>query len=153
VEVIANQQLSAAETERTMKVQEVILKAMAGTLKWTDAAEIIGISDRSLRRWRERYQQHGYNGLYDYRKKRPSPNRIPMATAKKVLELYREKYFDFRADGHFFQLRVFHFFESPRVKIREHRRHPAARAVLGRAASKLRVAADASAGFGTENRA
>ncbi|HEY7335394.1 MAG TPA: helix-turn-helix domain-containing protein [Bryobacteraceae bacterium] len=78
-----------------MKVQEVILKAMAGTLKWTDAAEIIGISDRSLRRWRERYEQHGYDGLYDYRKKRPSPKRIPMATAEQVLQLYREKYFDF----------------------------------------------------------
>jgi hypothetical protein len=48
----ANQQVSAAETERMMKVQEVILKAMAGSLKWSDAAEIIEISDRSLRRWR-----------------------------------------------------------------------------------------------------
>jgi hypothetical protein len=38
--------VSAAETERMMKVQKVILKAMAGSLKWLDAAEIIGISDR-----------------------------------------------------------------------------------------------------------
>ena len=63
MEPIANQQVSAAETERMMKVQEVILKAMAGSLKWSDAAEIIGISDRSLRRWRERYEEHGYEGL------------------------------------------------------------------------------------------
>jgi hypothetical protein len=34
--------------ERMMKVQEVISKAMAGSLKWPDAAEIIGIYDRSL---------------------------------------------------------------------------------------------------------
>ena len=78
-----------------MKVQEVILKAMAGSLKWSDAAEIIGISDRSLRRWRERYQEHGYDGLYDRRKRRPSPKRVPMEDVERVLQLYREKYFDF----------------------------------------------------------
>ena len=41
-----------------MKVQEVILKAMAGSSKWWEAAEIIGVSDRTMRRWRERYQKH-----------------------------------------------------------------------------------------------
>jgi len=54
-----------------MKVQKVILRAMAGKLKWMDAADVLGISDRSLRHWRERYQQHGYDGLYDRRKGRP----------------------------------------------------------------------------------
>jgi transposase len=81
--------------ERMMKVQEVILKAMAGSLKWWEAAEIIGVSDRTMRRWRERYQEHGYDGLYDRRKGRPSPKKIPLETAEKVLQLYREKYFDF----------------------------------------------------------
>lgn len=78
-----------------MKVQEVILKAMAGSLKWWEAAEIIGISDRSLRRWRERYEEFGYDGLFDRRKKRPSPKRVPVKTVEQVLQLYREKYFDF----------------------------------------------------------
>jgi transposase len=81
--------------ERMMKVQEVILKAMAGSLKWWEAAEIIGVSDRTMRRWRERYQEGGYDGLYDRRKRRPSPKRIALKTAEKVLQLYREKYFDF----------------------------------------------------------
>ena len=78
-----------------MKVQEVILKAMAGSLKWWEAAEIIGVSDRTMRRWRDRYQEHGYDGLYDRRKHRPSPKKVGMETAEKVLQLYREKYFDF----------------------------------------------------------
>ena len=78
-----------------MKVQEVILKAMAGSLKWWEAAEIIGVSDRTMRRWRERYQEVGYDGLYDRRKRRPSPKRVPLKTAETVLQLYREKYFDF----------------------------------------------------------
>jgi transposase len=81
--------------ERMMKVQEVILKAMAGSLKWWEAAEIIGVTDRTMRRWRERYQEHGYDGLNDRRKRRPSPKKVPLGTAEKVLQLYREKYFDF----------------------------------------------------------
>jgi Helix-turn-helix domain len=58
------------------------LKALVGSLKWSDAAEIIGISDRSLRRWRQRYEQCGYDGLYDRRKRRPSPKRIPIYYAQ-----------------------------------------------------------------------
>jgi len=38
-----------------MKVQEVILRAMAKRITWWQAAEIIGISDRQMRRWRRRY--------------------------------------------------------------------------------------------------
>jgi hypothetical protein len=58
-----NPAISAAEMERMMKVQEVMLRAMAGKLKWWDAAEILGTSDRSLRRWRKRYEEHSYDGL------------------------------------------------------------------------------------------
>lgn len=81
--------------ERAMKVQEVILRAMSGELKWIEAAEIIGISDRSMRRWRDRYKKHGYDGLYDRRNKRPSPKRVPIKDVETVLKLYRENYFDF----------------------------------------------------------
>jgi transposase len=88
-------QFPAAETERVMKIQEVILKAMAGKLKWWEAAEIIGVTDRTMRRWRERYQEHGYSGLWDYRKRSPSPKRVPVEDLEQVLQLYREKYFDF----------------------------------------------------------
>jgi transposase len=88
-------QYPAVETERMMKIQEVILKAMAGKLKWGEAAEIIGVTDRTMRRWRERYQEHGYSGLWDYRKRSPSPKRIAVEILEKVLQLYREKYFDF----------------------------------------------------------
>jgi transposase len=81
--------------ERMMKIQEVIWKAMAGKLKWWEAAEIIGVTDRTMRRWRERYQEHGYSGLWDHRKRSPSPKRIAVEVLEQVLQLYREKYFDF----------------------------------------------------------
>src|SRR5215510_717274 len=64
---------SEAAVERMMKVQEVILRALAGKLQGRQAAEILGVSDRTIRRWRWRYQQHGYDGLYDRRKGKPSP--------------------------------------------------------------------------------
>ena len=80
--------------ERAMKVQEVILQAMAKKITWFQAAEIIGISDRHMRRWRERYEEGGFRGLFDRRRGKPSPKRVPMAVLERVLELYREKYFD-----------------------------------------------------------
>ena len=92
-----------AAVERAMKVQEVILRAMGKKINWWQAAEIIGISDRQMRRWRERYEEHGYDGLIDRRRGRPSQKRVPLAQAEQVLGLYREKYFD---------LNVRHFHEK-----------------------------------------
>jgi len=81
--------------ERAMKVQEVILRAMAKKLTWWQAAEIIGMTARSLRRWRQRWEQYGYDGLFDRRRGRPSPKRVPVATVEEVLRLYQERYHDF----------------------------------------------------------
>jgi len=77
-----------------MKLQDVILKAIAKKISWMEAAEIAGVSDRTMRRIKERYEQFGYNGLFDQRRGKRSVHRIPMATAEKVLALYQEKYFD-----------------------------------------------------------
>jgi transposase len=81
--------------ERAMKVQEVILQAMAKKITWFQAGEIIGISDRHMRRWREGYEEGGFRGRFDRRRGKASPKRVPMAVLERVLELYREKYFDF----------------------------------------------------------
>src|SRR5712675_265707 len=89
--------------ERAMKVQEVMLQAMSKKITWWQAAEILGISDRHMRRWRERYEEFGFRGLFDRRRGRPSPKRVPVATVERVLQLYRERYFD---------LNVRHFHEK-----------------------------------------
>ena len=90
-----------------MKVHEVILRAMAGTLLWFQAAEIIGISVRSMQRMKQRYEDHGYDGLADRRRGRPSPQRVPMKEVEAVLRLYRDRYHD---------LSVLHFHEKLREK-------------------------------------
>jgi hypothetical protein len=45
-------------------------------VQWGDplvrAVDILGLSPRTLRRWRERYEKHGYVGLVDKRRHSPS---------------------------------------------------------------------------------
>jgi len=60
----------------------------------TQAAEILGISDRQMRRWKRRYERGGYDGLFDRRRQQPSPKRVPLEVVRQVLTLYRERYFD-----------------------------------------------------------
>ena len=88
-----------------MKFQDVILKAMAKKITWMAAAEIAGVSDRTMRRIKQRYEEFGYDGLFDRRRCKPSILRIPMKTAEEVLALFQEKYFDFS---------VLHFHEKLR---------------------------------------
>ena len=96
-----------------MKLQDVILKAMARKITWMSAAEIAGVTDRTMRRIKQRYQEFGYTGLFDQLRGRRSvhrvpletADRVPLETAEKVLALYQEKYFD---------LNVRHFHEKLR---------------------------------------
>jgi hypothetical protein len=81
-----------------MKLQDVLLKETAKKITWWDAAEIIGVTDRTMRRGRE--------GLAtDRRKRRPSERRVPLALVEEVLRLYQETYFD---------LNIRHFHEKLR---------------------------------------
>ena len=86
---------SQAAVERAMKVQEIILRAIAKKITWIQAAQIIGISPRQMRRLLRRYEEHGYDGLFDRRTGKPSPKRVPLAEVAQVLELYQDRYFDF----------------------------------------------------------
>ena len=52
----AQREQPAAEIERMMKLQDVPLKEMAKKITWWEAAEIIGVTDRAMRRWRERLE-------------------------------------------------------------------------------------------------
>jgi transposase len=83
--------------ERAMKVQEVILRAMSGRQSWLHVADVLGVSARTVRRLRLRYQQVGYDGLFDRRRRR-SPRAVPLAQVQRVLHLYRDRYGP--RDGH-----------------------------------------------------
>ena len=86
-----------------MKLQDVILKAIAKRITWMVAAEIAGVSDRTMRRIKQRYEEFGYDGLFDQSRGKRSIHRIPLDKAERILWLYQEKYFD---------LNVLHFQEK-----------------------------------------
>lgn len=83
---------TAAAVERAMKVQEVMMRAVSGALSWVQAAEILGIDPRSLRRWRARYEAHGVVGLYDGRRGQPSRRKAPLEEVRRILRLYQGSY-------------------------------------------------------------
>jgi transposase len=89
-----------AVVERTMKVQEVLMQAISGQLTWLQAEDILGWQPRTLRRWRLRYRQRGYDGLWDRRRQQPSPRCAPVAEVARITRLYREQYPGFNA-AHF----------------------------------------------------
>jgi transposase len=83
---------SKSALEWAMKVQEVVLRALSGEIHWFQAAEILGLSIRSLRRYRARLEKWGYEGLFDRRRRSPSPRSVPLSEVKRILGLYRTRY-------------------------------------------------------------
>lgn len=102
---------SQAAMERAMKVQEIILRAISKKITWLEAAKIIGISPRQMRRWIRRYELFGYDDLFDRRKGKPSPRRVPLETVEQVLMLYQQHYFDFNVRHFHEKLREDHHIE------------------------------------------
>src|SRR5260370_7564119 len=56
-----------------------------------------------MRRWHQRYEEFGYDGLFDRRRGKPSSKRVRLVQVEQVLALYRDRYFD---------LNVQHFHEK-----------------------------------------
>ena len=89
---------TGAAVERAMKAQDVILRALSGRQSWLAVADGLGVSPRTVRRWRFHYERYGYDGLLDRRRRRPSLRAVPVAEVQRVLRLYRERYGP--RDGH-----------------------------------------------------
>jgi transposase len=62
-----------------------------------EAAEILGMSERTFRRWRDRFQAGGLKGLADRRLGNASARRLPIDPVHAVLTLDRERYRGFTA--------------------------------------------------------
>ena len=80
---------------RLMKFEEVYGRTRAGTLSQEEAAEILGISERTFRRWRGRFEADGADGLYDRRLGKVSARRAAVDEVMTVLELFDTRYWDF----------------------------------------------------------
>ncbi|HEX9489873.1 MAG TPA: ISNCY family transposase [Stellaceae bacterium] len=79
---------------RKMRFLEVYERCRAERLSYAEAAETLGVSERTFRRMRDRYEAEGEDGLVDRRIGKPSPHRIGAAEVARVVALYRERYAD-----------------------------------------------------------
>jgi transposase len=80
---------------RMLKLRDVLSRWEAGSLSQLEAAEILGMSERSLRRWTRRFEEEGEDGLLDRRLGRRSGRAVPEDEADAVGRLYRERYAGF----------------------------------------------------------
>jgi transposase len=80
------------QDRRMQKFRDVLSRWERGGLSMMEAGELLGMSERQFRRYRERYEEEGVEGLVDRRLGKPSPKRVPKAQAERMLELYDGPY-------------------------------------------------------------
>ena len=78
-----------------MTTKEVMLKAIEKRLTWLQAADILGVTARHMRRMRAAYEKQGWGGLRDQRAGNTRRKRIPLQMIEQLCQLRREKYADF----------------------------------------------------------
>jgi transposase len=76
---------------RQMRFLDVLGRTERSELGHMEAAELLGVCERTFRRWRDRHREEGETGLLDLRL-RPSPRRAPVAEIERMLGLYRDLY-------------------------------------------------------------
>ena len=120
---------------RLMKFEEIYGRTYGGVLSQTEAAEVLGVSERTFRRWRDRYEAEGAEGLYDRRLGRASARRAPADEVMSVLELFDTRYWDFTAKHFHEKLVAEHDFKRSynwlRLTLQAHGRTRARRALPG----------------------
>ena len=96
---------------RLMKFEEVYGRSYRGELSQVEAAEVLGVSERTFRRWRDRFEATGAEGLYDRRLGRASARRAGVDEVMAVLALFDTRYWDFTAKHFWEKLVAEHGFE------------------------------------------
>lgn len=75
-----------------MRFEELLDRHEGGELSQMEAAEMLGVSERTFRRWRDRHREGGLEGLLDRRVGKPSPRRAPESELERARRLYEEIY-------------------------------------------------------------
>ena len=80
------------QDRRMQKFRDVLSRWERGELSMMEAGELLGVSERQFRRYRDRYEEDGLEGLADGRLGKPSPKRVPVADVRLMLDLYGGAY-------------------------------------------------------------
>src|SRR4051794_22005041 len=83
-----------AREVKAMTRQQVVTKALEGKLSWRQAAAIVGLTERQVRRIRRKLETDGFKALIDKRHL-PRKKRIPDQVVRDLCRLRRELYRDF----------------------------------------------------------
>jgi transposase len=75
-----------------MRFEELYERRQQRTLTIVEAAEMLGITERTFRRWSGRYQAEGAEGLQDRRLGRASARAVPVDEALRMVSLYETRY-------------------------------------------------------------
>ena len=92
---------------RMMSFLNVLSRYEAAQLSQAEAAEILGVGERTFRRWRAHYEEDGEAGLLDRRLGKASGKQVPDHRRSEVETLYRTRYSGFTAK-HFHEKLVSH---------------------------------------------
>jgi transposase len=82
----------AREAVRMARFLTLLHRWESAELNQAEAAELLGVSERTFRRWRRRYEEEGEAGLLDGRLGKASGRRVPADRAEEVERLYRERH-------------------------------------------------------------
>jgi transposase-like protein len=82
-------------SQRELTRLHVIHKAIEGLLKQKEAAELLSLSNRQIRRLIKKAGEEGDAGIIHKSRGKPSNRRLPKKIKDKVIELYRQKYVGF----------------------------------------------------------
>ena len=100
----------ARQGVRMMKFLSILSRYEAAEFSQLEAAELLGVGERTFRRWRQRYEEDGEAGLLDRRLGKASGKRVPIEREVEVEALYRGRYSGFTAKHfHEHQVRDHHF--------------------------------------------
>ena len=77
---------------RQMRFEELEARRQRRELTMAEAAEMLGVTERTFRRWRDRYEADGAEGLQDRRLGRPSGRTVPVDEALRMVTLYETRY-------------------------------------------------------------
>ena len=87
----------AHQGERMIKFSSILSRYEAAEFSQAEAAELLGIGERTFRRWRQRFEDEGEAGLLDRRLGKASGKRVPSDRSDEVETLYRTRYAGFTA--------------------------------------------------------
>src|SRR3989338_9339782 len=99
---MTNHENAVVREARQMTRKEVILKAINKKINWIQAANILGVTPRHMRRLKGQWEKGGYGGLRDHRRGRSMRQRIPLEVIRKLCHLKKEVYPDFSV-RHFYE--------------------------------------------------